>query len=147
MEATITETARMTKEFPEMDYMMVNPPSLEYPRLRSFLFFGDEDPTKEGTGRIQAWCSPGLQDLHKVDKEYSRTAALRAIPQLINEINVLREPEEAAQRFRFKMALGQNISIPGVPVKIVNRGDDEPVADYLDRILNLSVGWNGGSGS
>jgi len=35
-----------------------------------------------------------------MDKEYSRTISMLAIPQLLDEINVLRDPQQAEQRFQ-----------------------------------------------
>ena len=55
--------------------------------------------------RAQAWCMPNLRELcYAVDRESSRKASKLAIPQLLNEINVLRQPQEAEQRFMFMVS-------------------------------------------
>ena len=40
------------------------------------------------------------ESYYDMDKEYSRVASRLAIPQLINEINVLKDPQQAEERFK-----------------------------------------------
>lgn len=125
---------------------MVNPTDTELSRLRCFLFFEDEDDTKPRRGRIETWCTGVLQEMYDLDKEISRKLSTLAIPQLLNEINYLRQPRKAEKRFKFKTALGPCLT-PGSPVEIVDCGDDESIEDYIKRILRRPGIKYGGSGS
>jgi len=86
---------------PDIQYTVDNPPDLEMPRLRCYFFFHGEDPTGFYQARAQAWCMPNLRELCNVDKEHSRKVSELAIPQLLKEINVLKQPQQAEQRFAF----------------------------------------------
>jgi len=84
-------------------------PNLEWPRLRCYFFFPSEGPTKSNEIWAQSWCIPKLRELYyDVDKECSRKASRLALPQLMNEINVIREPRQAVQRFKI-MALNPDL--------------------------------------
>lgn len=74
-----------------------------------------------------------------MDKEYSRTISRQAIPQLLKEINILREPLRAEQRFRL-MATGP------VRVKTSENCDEEPLEQQLERTLHVDLRENGGFG-
>ena len=144
--AAVAENPTVTKDMPEIEYAMVDPPNLEWPRLRCFLVFKDEDPTKPGHGRVRAWCTQGLQDLYTMDKRLSRSAARLAIPQLLEEVNVLKKPQQTGERIGFKVALDR--VFPGLPVEVVKtRGVEESVDQYIDRFLRVALRKNGGSES
>ena len=62
-----------------------------------------------------------------MDKVYSRAVSKPAVPQLIKDINVLRDPGQAVQRFKF-MALDPDL--PWTPMEKV--GEDNDVEDGED---------------
>jgi len=122
-----------------------NPPELDWPRLRCFFLFKNEDPTKPDHGRARVWCFANLQELlYDMDKEYARAAARMAIPQLLNEINVTKEPRMAEQRFML-MVLKPYLS--WAFLEKAERRNEEPLEQYFDRILRAGDEENGGSGS
>lgn len=141
----IEETENLIKAVPDLKDATVNPPDLEWSRLRCFLLFKDEDPTKSGHVRVRVWCLANLQELwYGMDKERSRAASRLAIPQLLKEINVLREPGTAEQRFRFM------ILNPGLFRTLMMEPEDdheEPLEQYFGRILYVADGEGGGAGS
>ena len=144
-EAFVRETAMVSKDMVDVEHVIANPPSLEWPRLRCFLFFGDEDPTKPCHGRIEAWCAPGLQDMYNMDKDASRSASRLAISHLLEEINVLRKPQQTGETLKLKVALGK--VFPGLPVEVLRRDNEEPTEQYLNRIIKLNLRKSDGSGS
>jgi len=81
-------------------------------RLRCFLFFRyHEDPAKLYHPRCYGWCTTNLREkCYDIDKEYSRSVSGRAIPRLIRDINVLRDPQHAWERFSRILALGSTSS-------------------------------------
>lgn len=137
MFACLEKTAAMLGDVPNYDDTLVNPPDLDWPRLRCFCFFRDNDVTKPDFMRVLGWCLPGLRVWYNLDKEYSRTASQLAIPQLLNEINVLRDPQQAAQRFRSVVAK------PGIYMASLLRAaddnDEEPLEQYLERICRIPL--------
>jgi len=77
-------------------------PDLEWPRLRCFFFFRDDGPNKLDQARAQAWCLTNLLEVcYGMDKDHSRAISRLAIPQLLNEINVIGQPRQAAERFKY----------------------------------------------
>ena len=60
-----------------------------------------------------------------MDKEYSRTTSGLAIPQLMNEINLLRDPRQAEERLRL-MAFGSDIS--WIPMEKAEEDNEESLA-------------------
>ena len=86
---------------PSYDDALVNPPGATVPRLRCYLFFKGEDqapnqpdcvlPLGGALQNPQMWCN--------MDKEYSRQTSMRAIPELLYEINVRKDPQRAEERF------------------------------------------------
>jgi len=96
----IKRTADMVKVVPDTEGVAVNPPDLKWPRVRCYFFFEDENPTGSYQVRAQAWCLPNLREqYYDVDKERSRRASRLALPQLLNEINVMRVPQQAERMF------------------------------------------------
>lgn len=100
--AQIEETARMVKLAPEFKDAAATPPDLEWPRLRCFFCFKNDGPVKLDQARVQAWCLTNLREVcYGMDKEHSRAISRLAIPQLLNEINVLGQPRQAEKRFKY----------------------------------------------
>jgi len=132
-----------TTNFPTegIEHAVINPPDLELPRFRCYLFFKHEDPTKQDYGRVQSWC---MQDLRKfwydMDKDYSRAASRVAISQLKDEINVLREPTQAEERFRL---LVSDQAIAQALLGTVHAGEGS-LEQRFERILRLIMIENGG---
>ena len=61
-------------------------------------------------GRHRTWWTANIRELyHNTDKEYSQVAAIIATRQLENEINVLKNPRQAEERFRV-IASGAGLS-------------------------------------
>jgi hypothetical protein len=109
-DALIEQTADIIKALPDLKDAMVNPPDLEWPRLRCVLSIKNEDLTKPDHVQVQAWCMMNLREVcYGLDKDYSHAASRLAIPQLLNEVNILREPQQAERRFRF-MVLDPDLS-------------------------------------
>ena len=89
----------------------VNLPDPGSSHLQCFFIFEYDSPGGElYHAESITWWTTNLRGLScNMDKEYSRTASRLAIPQLINEINVLQDPRQAAQRFGM-MALDPDLS-------------------------------------
>jgi len=85
---------------PDIQYTVDNPPD-GLPRLRCYCFFLNEHPADFFHARAQTWCAPNLRERCGEDKECSHKAAKLAIPLLLKEINVVKQPQQAEQRFRF----------------------------------------------
>jgi len=104
---------------------LTNPPGPGFSRLRCFFFFKYEDPALFHS-RCRTWWMEDLQgQCYDMDKEYSRRASALAIPQLTNEINILRDPQQAEERFKL-MSLGPDLS--GTPMRKVEEDDEESSA-------------------
>lgn len=140
---TIADVVKATRDAPEVQHVMAASQNHDWPRLRCILIFGDEDPTKLGYGRVQVWSVSNLQDFYNMDKECSRLVSDLALPRLMNEINVLREPEQAAERFRCMVT----VSNPSwTPTGESENDNGEMLEEYLERTLHLGAKENGGSG-
>jgi len=74
VDASIKRIADLVELMPDIQFAATNPPDVKLPHLRCFFFFD-------------------------VDKEHSRKASRLAIPQLLEEINVLKQPQQAEQTF------------------------------------------------
>jgi len=137
-DAYIEETATVLAVIPGYDDRMINHPGLEWPLLRCFFFFKEEGSAdKPYPIRFKGWSLPGLRALwYNLDKEYSREASRMAIPQLLKEINVLKDPQQA--RERFKCVVG-NPGIYLASMLTAKAGDDqeEPFEQYLERISRI----------
>ena len=141
------DTAKVLKAMPGYEDEMVYPPGLA--RFRSFFYFQDDDPTKPDHCRTQGWGLENLQLLwYDLDKEFSRAASKIAIPQLLDEINILRDPLQAEQRFRYLIV---NIDLAWARIRTFNEnGDDvelEPLEQYFQRLRILEAQEKSESGS
>jgi len=124
---------------------MVSPQDLESPRLRCFFIFKDEDPTEPDYVRDLWWYLPTLQNLlYGLDKEYSRAISRLAIPALLTEINIRRQPREAKRLF-WSMAVDPDLFL--ALTEVAEGCDGEQLGEHFERILRLSANKNGGSGS
>ena len=126
--AHIEETAKMVNVISgyEFEDAMVNPEGPELPRLRCFLIFRNEDPTEPDYVRVLWWRMPGLQKIwYGLDKEYSRAVSRLAIPKLLTEINIRRQPRVAKELFRSMVA---NSDLFGAFMEGAETGDEEPFA-------------------
>jgi len=118
--------------------VVVDPAGLELPRLRCYLFFSHEDPTKPMKCRVDAWCLDDLRELwYEMDKDYSRAASRVAISQLTDEINILREPPRAKQRFRLLVS-SQDMAEP-LRENAVEEGREETLEHRFEQILRFSM--------
>ena len=72
---------------------------------------------------------------YNLDKEYSRTVSQLAIPQLLNEINVLKDPLQAAHRFRF-VVMRPDIYLAS-KLRAATDDDEEPLEQYFERIRRM----------
>ena len=97
-EAAVKPCADIIKAFPKLaERLATGPPELR-PRLRCIVFVKDkDDPTRTERVRVHSRCVPNLRELRDtINKNYSRRAASKlAIPLLLNEINVMKEPRLA----------------------------------------------------
>jgi len=136
--AFIERTAEVVRALPELKDAAVIQPDPELPRLRCFLFFKDEDPTKSHSHHIRAqtWSMANLRELRDhIDKEYSRVASNLAIPLLLKEINIQGEPKLAEQRF-WSMFVGPELS--WTPTGKTERDINEEVLAYAAPFQNES---------
>ena len=127
----------MLASFPSFDDGMVNPPDMKWPRLRCFFFFKGGS-TKPDHVQSTGWCVPGLRVLYRsLDKEYSRVASRLAIPQLLDEINVLRDPQLATERFK-SIVMNPDVLSASMRTAAATAGDEkEPFEQYLERLQHL----------
>jgi len=133
--ARIEETAEIEKAAPNLKVAAAYPPDLKWPCLRGFLFFKDEDPTKPDHIRVREWRMEQLQEVFcNMGKEYSRAASRLAIPQLLNEINVLRQPQQAERRFRL-MNLDPNRC--WTIMKKTEGDNKDPLERCFEQVLHL----------
>ena len=102
IKVTVDRVADLAKAAPTIrDEMETDPPRPGMSRLRCFFFFKYGDLSELCYARSRMWWMENLQELcYEMDKEYSRAASRRAIPQLMNEINFLRDPKQAEERLR-----------------------------------------------
>ena len=146
-EAFIEETATVLKNvhntMPSYDDAMVNPPGVTMPRLRCYLFFKEEGqaPNKPDLMQPLGGCLPNLRMWCNMDKEYSRQTSMRAIPELLNEINVRRDPQMAEKRFK---NLIMEPYVASAFMDAAKAGNAEPYERQLDRMRSWT---NVGSGS
>jgi len=127
----------MLASFPTFDDGMVNPPGMEWPRLRCFFFFKG-DSTKPDHVQVIGWCVPGLRVLYcGLDKEYSRKVSRLAIPQLLEEINVIKEPQQAAERFKSVVMDPGVLSASMTRAAVEAGNEEEPLDQYLARLNHL----------
>jgi len=127
----------MFATFPTLNDEIINPPGLEWSRLRCFYFFNG-DSTKPDHSQATGWSVPGLRVLfYGLDKEYSRKVSRLAIPQLLNEINVLREPQQAAQRFK-SVVMDPDVLVESMRRAAEADDGEEPFERYLERIHRFS---------
>jgi len=103
----------MLAMFPTFDYRMVNPPDSEWPRLSCFFSF-ERDFTKPVHSQAIGWGVPWRQLAlyYNMDKEFSRTASRLAIPQLQDQINVVRDPQHAEEMFKSVVLMAPWVLLP-----------------------------------
>ena len=128
---------------PSYEDAMVNPPSVTMPRLRCYLFFKEEDqaPNKPDIMQPLGGCLPNLRMGCNMDKEHSRQTSMQAIPELLYEINVQRDPQRAEVRFR---NLIMEPYVYSALMDAAMAGNDEPLERHLDKMRSWT---NIGSGS
>ena len=118
---------------------MANPPNLQWPRLRCLFFFIGEDPTEARHIRVLAWCVEDFRRLcYDADKKRSHAASKLALPNLLTEINAVKEPQQAGQRL-VSMALNPAGSSLAIRAR---SGEDSGVP-----LCTLSTNAGNGSGS
>jgi len=100
--AIIQETATVLATIPPMEDVSVTPPNGEWARFRCFLFFKEQKGfASPNLVETMTWNLPNPRELwYGLDKEYSRAVAIRAIPQLLIEINEVRKPQQAEEKFK-----------------------------------------------
>ena len=125
-----------------VEFAVDNVPGHEFPCLRCFFFFKHEDPAQPGFGRIQSWTMEDLRELwYTLDKDYSRAASRVAISQLLNEINFLREPLRAEERFGILVA---NQATAQELLEKMHAGNEGSLEQRFEQILRLIVMKSGG---
>ena len=139
----------MVKLVPDLKDAAATSEDLEWPRLRCFLFFKDEDPTKRDHHiRAQTWCLTNLRDLcYEMDKGYSQAASKIAIPQLVNEINVFGEPQKAELRFKSMVSDPELYHILMKKAEKDYKDHKDPLEKKFERVLHVDDEGNRGSGS
>ena len=123
-----------------IEHAVANPPALELPLFRYYLFFKHEDSTKPDYCRVQSWCLEGLRELWKMHKDYSRAVSRVAISQLMREINVLREPLQAEEGFRLLVPDPVAQSLLGM----ADFGSEGSLEQCFEQIIRLIMRENGG---
>lgn len=124
---------------PGIEAVMANPPSLKWPRLRSLFIFKGENPTEASQIRIMAWCMPDLHNLCcDANIERSHAASRLALPHLLTEINAVKKPEEAEQRF---MSMASNPADSFLAIRGRGGENGEPLCTLSTNVGNgASVG-------
>ena len=110
-EVTINRVADIVRIMPSFeDGPVPNPPAPGLSRLRCYFFFEHEDPAvKLYHTKCRTWWRTYLKErCYDMDKEYSRVVSMLAVPQLMKEINILRDPQQAVGRFEI-MALDRDL--------------------------------------
>ena len=122
----------MLVALPAFDHWMVNPPDSECPRLCCFFFFKG-DSTRLDHVQAFGWGVPCLQAAYyNMDKEYSRKISRLAIPQLLNEINILKDPQQAERRFKSVVMMDPGIlSRPSLTAAAEAGDEEEPSNHHL----------------
>lgn len=111
----IEETARILAALPTFGDGMVGLPNPEFPNLCCFFFFKG-DSAKPDWVEALGWSVPRLQAVYyNMDKEYSRMASRAAILQLLDEINVRRDPQQAEQRFKSVVLMDPGVLLRSLP--------------------------------
>lgn len=136
----IRETANLP--ISDIEHAVVSPPGLDLPRFRCCLFFKYEDPTKEEYSQVQSWCMQDFREFwYSVDKDYSRVAARAAISQLKDEINILRDPSRAEERFKLLIS---DPAIAQALLGTVHTSNEGSSEQLFERILRSIMIENGG---
>jgi len=129
----VERIADVVKALPDFEWTLVRTQDPELPCLISFSIFEYEGLSVHP--RCHSWCVPNLRVVgYGMDKGYSRAISRLAIPRLLNEINVLREPQQAVERFSRILALDPISS--GVPVGNAGSYDENTLEEYFKQILN-----------
>ena len=98
--ALIEPVADLVEATPSIKDVETDPPSPGMSRLNCVFFFKYTVPTKLYYPQRRVWWVKNLQGVfYDMNREYSRVTSRLAIPQLVNEINVLRDPQQAKERF------------------------------------------------
>jgi len=105
--AVIQETATVLATIPAIEDLSVTPQDGEWARFRCFFFFKEQrGSTEPNLVEVMTWNLPNPRELwYGLGKEYSRAVAMRAIPQLLREINDVGKPQQAEQKFK-SMVMG-----------------------------------------
>ena len=132
-DALVNLIANMTRARPDVEDVMVITLDPGAPSLRCFLFFKNEDdPAGSYYCRIPTWSIKDLREVRcNMKKEDSRAASRLAIPQFIKEVNVLRDPEQAVERFSCTLDLISS----GPPVWDAEKDDENPLEKHFERLL------------
>ena len=101
--------ADMVKIHPYLTDVSTNPPGPGLSRFRCFLFFTYEDSDLIHAQSRIMWLENVREFYYNMDKEYSRVNSMLAIPRLVTEMNILRDPQRALERF-MRIALGSGLS-------------------------------------
>ena len=117
--------ADMVKVTPDLKDATADPPGPGLSRLRCFFFFTySENPELLHT-RSRTWWMQNLREAYYgMDKEYSRVNSELAIPRLVTEMNILRDPQGAVERFR-AIASGSGFSVTST--EEVENDNQEPL--------------------
>jgi len=125
----------MVKLAPDLKHPVATVPDLKWPRLRGFFLFRGDEPNRFDQARAQAWCLTNLREVcYDMDKEHSRAISRLAIPQLLNKINILGHPRQAAERFKY-MVLD-----PDLYRKRMEKGDEDyeqPLERQFEQSLHV----------
>ena len=121
-DATTKTYEEMLKVTPHLTDPTADSPGPGLSRFRCFFFFTYDDPELVHT-RTRTWWIPNLQELYyDMDKEYSRANSKLALPRLVTEMNILRDPQQAAARFKL-IASGPELS--GTPMEEAEKDNEE----------------------
>ena len=117
--------ADMIKVQPDLKDASTNSPGPGLSHFRCFFFFTYEDPELIHT-RSRIWWLENIREVYyNMDKEYSRANSALAIPRLVTEMNILRDPQQALERFR-RIASGPGLS--GRPTEEAGKDNEGPLA-------------------
>jgi len=90
----------MVEAMPDLEDRTATPPGGPgLARIRCLFCFKYEDPELVHSRCPAWWIENAREKYYNMNKEYSRVVSKLAIPRLVNEMNNLRDPQKAAERF------------------------------------------------
>ena len=124
-DAIIKTYTDMLEVSPDLKNAAVNPPRPGLSHFRCFFFFTYEDHPEFVHTRSRIWWMENIREVYyNMDKEYSRVNSMLALPRLVTEMNILRDPQQAVERFRL---ISLCPGLPGTPTEEAEKDSEKPL--------------------